>query len=49
MKKYNLVIASSLSELITNTNEAIEHGYTPIGGVCVSDGLYIQAICLTTE
>lgn len=46
MKKYDLVIAHDLKELIDTTNEAIAHGYAPIGGIIYADGKYIQAIVL---
>lgn len=47
MKKYDLVIDFDLKGLIETTNEAINHGYTPIGGIICSDGKYIQAILLS--
>ncbi len=33
MKKYDVVIKPNLVQLIQTVNEAIEHGYTPLGGI----------------
>ena len=46
MKKYDLVIQLELADLIQVVNEAIEHGYIPIGGIIYNDGKFIQAIML---
>ena len=47
MQAYNLVIKSDLKEFITKVNEAVLHGYVPIGGIIHVDGMYIQAIYLS--
>ena len=51
LKKYDLVIADSLRELIATTNIAIEYGYTPLGGYrqIEKDGKYLQTIVLTNK
>ena len=46
MKKYDLVIADSPAELISVTNEAIDHGYYPKGGMSEIAGKYFQTIYL---
>ena len=46
MKKYDLVIESTLLLLIETVNVAIEQGYTPIGGILQIEGKLIQAIYL---
>ncbi len=46
MKKYDIVIRDNLKDLIETTNEAIEKGYEPKGGILHVDGFYIQAIFL---
>lgn len=49
MKKYDLVIAITLLELITIVNEAVEMGYYPKGGMQQVDGKFIQTIFLRDE
>lgn len=46
MNKYDIVMRDNLKDLISLVNEAIEHGYEPIGGILYVDGLFIQTIYL---
>lgn len=46
MKKYDLVIERTLEELVKVTNEAIDHGYYPKGGMTEYGGKFIQTIYL---
>ena len=46
MKKYDLVIESTLQNLIQVVNEAIKQGYYPKGGMQVVEGKFIQTIYL---
>ena len=49
MKKYDLVIESTLERLIEVVNIAIEHGYYPKGGMQQVEGKFIQTIYLREE
>ena len=49
MKKYDLVITNNPADLIKITNEAIELGYVPRGGVIEVQGTYMQSIYLRPE
>ncbi len=44
MKKYDVVIESTLEELIRVVNIAVEHGYYPKGGILHLEGKFIQTI-----
>lgn len=46
MKRYDIVIKSTLAELVKVVNEAVEVGYYPKGGILHIDGQYIQTIFL---
>jgi len=41
---YEVIINDSLIELVKTVNDMIKKGWSPIGGICTSDGKYIQAI-----
>ena len=49
LKKYDLVIADTLEELIETTNIAIEFGYQPTGGIQFIEEKFIQSIQLTNN
>jgi hypothetical protein len=53
LKKYDLVIKSELTELITTVNQAVEMGYYPKGGMqVIQQGqvpTYVQTIYLREE
>lgn len=49
MKPYDLVIADSLQQLIETTNEAVAHGYIPVGSLACIEGKFIQPILLITS
>ena len=44
MMVYVIVEASDMQTLADEVQQAIEHGFKPLGGVAVSDGTYVQAM-----
>lgn len=41
---YDVISTQSLGELVKMVRAAIREGWTPLGGVSMSEGTYLQAI-----
>lgn len=41
---YAIIAQSTMADLVTVVNQAVEQGYIPMGGICITGGLFLQAI-----
>lgn len=49
MKEYSVLAAPTLNELIDMINFKLRRGWTLQGGICISSGIYYQAVYKETR
>ena len=47
--EYIAIQRLNLLDLVAEINERIRQGYKPLGGICLSDNVYIQAMIKEKE